>query len=53
MTRYVSPLRRASLREVAHTTKVVAGAISMVFVAIALAAIAVGAIGLADKIWSW
>lgn len=50
MTRYVSPFKRAHVREVAHTVKAVAGAVAMTFTAIATAAVASGAIEIAIRV---
>lgn len=51
MTRYVSPFKRAHVREVAHTVKAVAGAVAMSFLAISSATVAVGAIEILVRIW--
>jgi hypothetical protein len=51
VTRYVSPLKRANMREVAHTVKTVAGAVAMLFLAISSATVAIGAIDLVIRFW--
>lgn len=51
MTEAVRLLKRKALREKAHTAMVVAGAASTIFAAIALAAIAVGAVHVLLKVW--
>lgn len=51
MTRYVSPLKRAEVREVAHTVKTVAGAVAMTFLAISSVTVSIGAINIVVRIW--
>jgi hypothetical protein len=51
VTQAVTLLKRKDIREKAHTTKMVAGAVTGVFLAIASAAVAVGAIDILMRIW--
>lgn len=39
------------IREVAHTVKAVAGAVAMIFTAVAMATVVVGAIRILTRIW--